>query len=518
MHLTQGLHRALQIKPNATATIFQGRRHTFTQLAQRVAKLAGALQALGMGAGDRVAMLSLNSDRYLEYYLAVFWAGGVVNPVNVRWSATEIAYSLDDCDTTILFIDDTFSSMASELRSRSKVLRTMIYAADGEAPEGMYSYEDLIAGAIPVPDALRENDDLAGVFYTGGTTGFPKGVMLTHRGLFCNALSILAEGFTSEDSNGLHAAPMFHLADVTFMLALLLRGGAHSFLPAFNPVEVFEIISTERITDTGMVPTMIQLLVDHPAVKDFDLTSLKWVLYGASPISEPVLERALSTLANVSFIQAYGMTELSPVATILPPYYHTPEGRKLGKLRSAGRATFYAQVRIVDANGTELPSGTVGEVVVRSAGVMKGYWNKAEETAEAIRDGWMHTGDGGYMDEDGFVFIVDRIKDMIVTGGENVYSAEVENALVKHPAISMCAVIGIPDDKWGESVHAVVVLKSGAKADEEGIKSHCKTLIANYKCPRSIEFRSELPLSGAGKMLKYALREPYWHGETRSIR
>lgn len=518
MHLTQGLQRALQLKPNATATIFQGRHRTFAELGQRVAKLAGALQTLGMGVGDRVAMLSLNSDRYLEYYLAVFWAGGVVNPVNVRWSATEIAYSLDDSDTTILFVDDMFKSMASELRSRSKVLRTMIYADDGEASEGLLSYEDLIAEAAPVPDALRENDDLAGVFYTGGTTGFPKGVMLTHRSLFSNALSVLAEGFTSEDSNGLHVAPLFHLAGVTFMLALLLRGGAHSFLSTFNPEEVIETISRERITDTGMVPTMIQLLVDHPAVKAFDITSLKWVLYGASPISESLLERALSTLPDVNFIQAYGMTELSPVATILPPFYHTPEGRKLGKLRSAGRATFYAEVRIVDADGKELPRGTVGEVAVRSAGVMMGYWNKAAETAAAIRDGWMYTGDGGYMDEDGFVFIVDRIKDMIVTGGENVYSAEVENALAKHPSIAMCAVIGIPDDKWGESVHAVVVLKSGAKADEEDITSHCKTLIANYKCPRSIEFRSELPLSGAGKLLKYKLRLPFWQGESRSVR
>jgi long-chain acyl-CoA synthetase len=518
MHLTMGLHHALQQKPNAIATIFQGRRRTFAEFGERVAKLAGALQALGVGDGERVAMLSLNSDRYLEYYLAVFWAGGAVNPVNIRWSAAEIAYSLDDCESEILFVDDTFKPLVPELRSRSKTLRTIIHAGDGEAPDGMLSYESLLAAADPVPDAMRETDDLAGVFYTGGTTGFPKGVMLTHTNLFSNALNMLAEGMTAEGSIGLHAAPMFHLADVTFMMALLLRGATHVFIGAFNPVEMLETLTRERVTDTGIVPTMIQMIVEHPSVRDHDLTSLKRILYGASPICEAVLERALSTLPGVEFMQAYGMSELSPVATILPPFFHTREGRKAGKLRSAGRATFYAEVRIVDEDGNEVPRGTVGEGAARGAGVMAGYWNNPEETAKAIRNGWMHTGDGGYMDEDGFVFIVDRIKDMIVTGGENVYSAEVENALAKHPAIAMCAVVGIPDDKWGESVHAVVVLRPGAQVSEAEIKAHCKTLIAGYKCPRSVEFRNELPLSGAGKLLKYKLREPFCRGENRAIR
>ncbi|MCM3916207.1 long-chain-fatty-acid--CoA ligase [Pseudomonas aeruginosa] len=517
MHLTLGLHRAVQQRPNEIASICQGRRRTFTEIAQRVAKLAGALQALGMRAGDRVGMLSLNSDRYLEYYLAVFWAGGAVNPVNIRWSAAEIAYSLDDCETAILFVDDTFMPMVDELRSKSKALRTIIHAGEGETVEGMLPYEAILAAADPVPDAMREKEDLAGVFYTGGTTGFPKGVMLTHEGLFTNALSVLAESPTAEGGVGLHAAPMFHLADVTFMMLLLLRGSTHVFIPSFNPVMVLKAIEQELVSDILLVPTMIQMMVSHPAVKDHDLTSLKWIMYGASPISETTLGCAFAALPGVGFMQAYGMTEVSAVATILPPYYHTPEGRKAGKLRSAGRATFYSQVKIVNADGKEVSSGVVGQVVVRSAGVMKGYWNQPEETAGAIRNGWMHTGDGGYMDEDGFVFIVDRIKDMIVSGGENVYSAEVENALAKHPGVAMCAVIGIPDQVWGESVHAIVVLKPGVQASEEEIKAHCKTLIAGYKCPRSFEFRRELPLSGAGKLLKFKLREPFWQGKNRSV-
>ncbi len=518
MYLTLGLHRALQHHPHAVATTFRGRRRTFAELGQRVAKLAAALQAQGMRAGDRVAMLSLNSDRYLEYYLAVFWGGGVVNPINIRWSPAEIAYSLDDCDTAMLLVDDTFVPMVPELRSQSKALRTVIHAGEGETPAGMLPYEGMLAAADPVPDAMRSGDDLAGILYTGGTTGIPKGVMLSHASLFSNALNMLAEGAIADHCVGLHAAPMFHVADVTLMLAILSRGGTHAFLPTFTPAEALEVIARERVTDTLLVPTMIQMLVDHPSVKAHDTSSLRLIQYGASPISEAVLGRAFAALPGVAFMQLYGMTELSPVAAVLPPFFHTPEGRKMGKLRAAGRATFYAEVRIVDVEGREVPRGSAGEVVARGAGVMKGYWNKPAETAAAIRDGWMHTGDGGYMDEDGFVFIVDRIKDMIVTGGENVYSVEVENALAKHPAVAMCAVIGIPDEKWGESVHAVIVLKPGAQATEDEVKTHCKDLIAGYKCPRSVEFRSELPLSGAGKLLKYKLRERFWEGESRSVR
>ena len=510
MYLTQGLHRAIQQKPNAIATIHNGRRHSFAQLGDRVARLAGALQHIGMKSGDRVAMLSLNSDRYLEYYLAVLWGGGVVNPVNIRWSPTEIAYSLDDCDCHILIVDDLFAPMLPELKDRSKVLRTVIWAGEGAScPEGMLSYETILAGARPIADVMRGYDDVAGIFYTGGTTGFPKGVMLTHANMVSNTLGMLSTRPTRSDDIGLHSAPMFHLADVAFMMGLLLRGATHTFVPAFNPVAVLETIARERVTESVLVPTMIQMLVDHPDIKNYDLSSLQWLVYGASVISEAVLERAFAAIPNAKFTQAYGMTELAPIATILTAEYHTLSGPHAGKLRSAGRAVMGTDVRIVDSEGHEVSRGTVGEVAVRGANVMKGYWNKPAETASAIKNGWMHTGDGGYMDEEGFVFIVDRIKDMIVTGGENVYSAEVENALAKHPAIAMCAVIGIPDHKWGETVHAAIVFKPNAEATVEEIKAHCKTLIAGYKCPRSIEFRTALPISGAGKLLKYKLREQF---------
>jgi acyl-CoA synthetase (AMP-forming)/AMP-acid ligase II len=263
---------------------------------------------------------------------------------------------------------------------------------------------------------------------------------------------------------------------------------------------------------------MIQMLVDHPAMsRPRDLSTLRTVVYGASPISESGLDRAMAALPGVGFVQAYGMTELAPLATVNPACYHTAEGRKLGKLRSAGRAGYCVELRIVDGDDRELPRGTVGEVVVRGPNVMQGYWNQPQLTARAVRDGWMHTGDGAWMDEDGFIFIVDRLKDMIITGGENVYSAEVENALAQHPGVAACAVIGIPSAQWGESVHAVVVRKPGQDVPAEALIAHCKTQIAGYKCPRSVDFVAALPLSGAGKVLKTKLRDPFWQGLERSV-
>jgi long-chain acyl-CoA synthetase len=441
-----------------------------------------------------------------------------MNPCNIRWSAAEITYALNDSGSTLLLVDETFRAMAESIRGQAGTLRELIYCGDGAAPAGMLDYETLVRTTDPVPDVLRRGDDLAGIFYTGGTTGFPKGVMLSHLNLCTSGLGALAEGLSTPGGTYLHVAPMFHLADMAAASAHLFEGNTHTVLAAFNPPAVLDTIERDRVTHVLLVPTMIQMLVDHPAMQQpRDLSSLRVVLYGASPIAEAVLVRAMAALPGVSFAQAYGMTELSPIATVLPGRFHTPEGRKLGKLRSAGRASFHNEVRIVDVNDVEVPRGTVGEVVVRGSNVMQGYWKQPELTAQALRGGWMHTGDGAWMDDDGFVFIADRLKDMIITGGENVYSAEVENALAQHPAVASCAVIGVPDEKWGESVHAVVVRKPGQEPAAEDLIGHCKALIAGYKCPRSVEFIDALPLSGAGKILKTKLREPHWKGRERNV-
>jgi acyl-CoA synthetase (AMP-forming)/AMP-acid ligase II len=514
MYLTQGLHRSSRATPHQTMTICAERRRTFTEVAERVARLAGAFRSLGARNGDRIAILSLNSDRYQEYLLATPWAGAVVNPINIRWSAAEIAYSLRDSDTRILLIDDTFAPLLSELRSQSGDLATVIHCGDGPPPAGTLDYEDLVAAAAPVPDAHRSGSDLAGVFYTGGTSGHPKGVMLTHDNLMTSALGCLASGFFLTSGGPLlHAAPMFHLADLAIWLAQVQRGGTHVFLPAFRPDWVLDALHEHRISDLLLVPTMVQMLVDHPSLPDHDTSSLRMVMYGGSPISAALLERAAERLPTASFVQAYGMTEVSPVATLLSPNdHHDPVLR-----RSGGQAAPHSEVRIVGDDDTELPRGEVGEITVRGGHVMSGYWGKPEETAAALRDGWMHTGDAGYMDDRGYVFVVDRLKDMIVSGGENVYSVEVENALARHPAVATCAVIGIPDERWGERVHAVVVLAAGQQADQDDLREFCKSLIGGYKIPRSFEVVDELPLSAAGKVLKRQLRAKYWTDSDRSV-
>ena len=518
MYLTQSLHRALQQHPDRIAVRCGARQATFRVFADRVARLAGALQTLGMHPGDRVAMLSLNSDRYLEYQMAVPWGGGVLNPCNTRWSAAEILYSLDDSGSTILLVDETFRPLVEQLRRDSRALREVVYCGDGEVPAGMHGYEALLAAADPVPDAVRRGEDLAGIFYTGGTTGFPKGVMLSHTNLCSSALALHSEGLAAAGGTYLHAAPMFHLADMGFSLVHWAEGNTHTIVPMFNPEGVLDTLARDRVSHVLLVPTMIQLLVDHPAMQQpRDLSALKTIVYGASPIAEAVLERAMAALPGVGFVQAYGMTELSPLATVNPAYFHTVEGRKLGKLRAAGRAGYCIELRIVDTEGSEVPRGTVGEVVVRGPNVMQGYWNKPEQTAQAVRNGWMHTGDGAWMDEDGFIFIADRLKDMIISGGENVYSGEVESAIAQHPGVAACAVIGIPSERWGEAVHAVVVCKPGQATSAESLIAHCKALIAGYKCPGSVAFVDALPLSGAGKVLKTKLREPFWQGRERNV-
>jgi len=518
MYMTQGLHRAVQQFPDRIAVRCGDRQRTFLEFADRVARLAGALQKLGMQQGDRVAMLSLNSDRYLEYQMAVPWGGGVLNPCNIRWSAAEIVYSLNDSGSTILLVDETFRPLVAKFIGQASTLRHVVYCGDSEVPPDMQGYEALLADTAPVADACRRGEDLAGIFYTGGTTGFPKGVMLSHNNMCSSALTLRAEGASTPGGVYLHAAPMFHLADMGVAGTHWIEGNSHSIIAAFNPELVLDVIERDRVTHTLLVPTMIQMTVDHPAMKKpRDLSSLKAIIYGASPMSEAVLMRAMAALPGVEFTQAYGMTELSPVATINPAKYHKSQWHHLGKLRSAGRATFITEVKIVDALDNEVPRGTVGEVVVRGPNVMQGYWNQPEMTAATVRDGWMHTGDGAWMDEEGFIFIADRLKDMIITGGENVYSIEVENALAQHPAVAACAVIGVPSEEWGESVHAVVVCKPGEAPSAESLMAHCKTLIAGYKCPRSIALTDALPLSGAGKVLKIKLREPFWEGRERAV-
>jgi long-chain acyl-CoA synthetase len=517
MNLTQGLRRSLQQTPDRIVTVFAERRRTFREFGERVARLAGALRQLGMAPGDRVSMLALNSDRYLEYMMASWWGGGVLNPVNIRWAVPEIVYSLDDCDTGILFVDDYFLPMVEGIRASAKRVPVFIYAGEGRPPQGMLSHEQLIAQSAPIEDGGRGGEDLACIMYTGGTTGFPKGVMQSHMNLWSACIQRMAEMPVMQNSRDMHVLPLFHIAGLARSLCVFIAGETHVIIPIFEPGRVLDTIERERIGDSALVPTMILALLAHPDFAKRDLSSLKRLTYGASPTAGEMIEQVLAVLPDIELSHSYGLTEACPIVSTNPPVNHLPAARQSGLVRSVGRGGFGVMVKVVDSAGDEVPRGTVGEIIVSGPNIMQGYWNKPQETAQALRDGWLYTGDGAYMDEEGYLFIVDRLKDMIVSGGENIYSAEVENIIARHDAVVMCAVIGIPHEQWGEAVHAVVVRKAGAPVDEDGLRAHCREFIAGYKCPKTIEFRSELPLSGAGKILKRDLREPFWSGKTRGV-
>ena len=509
---TQGLHRATQQRPDAIATVFGDRRRSFRDQASRVARLASGLRALGVRDGTLVGVLALNSDRFADLLLAVPWADGVLNPFSIRWGVTEATYALHDSDTTILCVDDAFAPLAKALMERHPRLRTVVHLGDGVPPEGMIGFEDLVTGHEPAEDARRGGDALAALMYTGGTTGVPKGVMLSHNTLCGAALATeVAEPTGRSDSRVLIASPMSHVSGLLASLLQTTFGGTQVIIPRFSPEDVLNAVHRHRVSHMFLVPSMMRQVLEHPAAADRDLSSVRHLMYGAAPITEELLAQVRAALPRVALQQVYASTEMA-LGTVLSSADHAEKGL----LRSAGRAVVNREIRIEGPGGVACAPGVIGEVVARGP-VMLGYWNKPEATEAALLGGWLHTGDAGYLDENGYLFLVDRIKDMIVTNGDNVYSTEVENALASHPAVASCAVIGVPDDGLGERVHAVVVLKPGAVTDLADLQNHCEALIASYKKPRSCEFVESLPLSPAGKPLKRELRAAHWADRERQV-
>jgi acyl-CoA synthetase (AMP-forming)/AMP-acid ligase II len=500
--------------PDKTTIIDGDDTSTHAEHVTRTFRLAHALRhQLGVERGDRFAVMALNGHHFLECYHAAFLGAGVINPLNLRLAPAELEYILFDSGAKVVFADAWFAGVIDQVRKPAGV-EQVVLVGEGDVPHDL-RYEDVVAAGSAVTPDEPEEDDPVVLMYTGGTTGLPKGVLLDQRAEMLNLYRVLMQWHFDEREVYLHQTPMFHAASMGGILAVPMIGATSTFVPVFNPAQVLDVIERDAVTTTVMVPTMIGLLLQHPDFRPERLASLRWLTYGASPMPVALLERLLELYPDLDVYQGYGMTESSALLTSLGPEEHRAGG---DLLRSAGRALLGVSLSIQDEDGNPLPPGETGEVCARGGNFMREYWNKPEATAEAFRGGWYHTGDAGYLDERGYLFLVDRVKDMIVTGGENVYSVEVENAIATHPAVAQVAVIGIPSDQWGEAVHAIVVPKEGLTVSEAEIIEHARAAIAGYKVPKSVEFRTDpLPLSGAMKVLKRELRAPYWKGHDRSV-
>lgn len=495
------LRRAEQLFGDAEAVACNGRRRTYRELATRVRKVAGILEGI-TDPGDRVALWANNSDFYLELFVGIPCANRALVPHNTRWAIPELVYATKDAGARILITDrDPGPELAASVE---RVIR--IDTGD---------YESLLTEAPESTPAVTP-DTLAGLFYTGGTTGASKGVMLTHANLMANAVHTqLAQPLVGDDRY-LTMAPMFHAAGVYCALSVIWVGAANIVQPTFAPDVTLDLIEGERITSAIAVPSMLAAMVESQAKSPRDVSSLRWLSHGASPVAFEVLKRSCE-LFDCEHIHLYGATELSPIATV---FRH--EDRFLSdpqRAKSCGVAPPGVNLQVRDTEGNVMPRGVVGEVTVQGPNVMTGYWNKPEQTQAALdADGWYSTGDVGFLDGDGYLYLVDRSKDMIVSGGENVYCTEVEDAIYTHAGVLEATVFGIPDEQWGEAVHAVVVPREGTTLDEATVIKHCRGRIGGYKVPKSVSFQADpLPKSGPGKVLKRELRAPFWDGKDRQI-
>ena len=499
MYLTQGLHRSLQRHPGKTALVHLAegaeRRHSFAEVADAVARQAAALAARGVKAGDRVALLAPNTDQLVLALLACWWLGAVACPLNIRWSASELGHAVADSEAALLLVDESLANLVPGV-----ALPTATLADFGAEAQRL----------APRLDSRTGGDALAAILYTGGTTGKSKGVMLTHANFWTAAMTRGAELPNSPDSVTLLVAPLFHVAGLGRLIGQSIVGGGWATLPQFRPARVLHAIEHEGVSDIIAVPSMLQALLDAPEFDAQRVQGLARIAFGAAPMPPDLLDRALTAWPRAEFFQAYGMTETAGAVCMNPPANHRGAARASARVHSVGRAGLGAEIQVTDEAGQPLPPGEVGEIVVRGPMVMTGYWRQPETTQAAFRDGWLRTGDGGRMDGDGYLFIADRLKDMIISGGENVYSGEVEAVLRQHPAVEHVAVIGVPDTQWGEAVHAVIVLRDAAAGNDgalpDALRAWCREQLAGYKCPRSFAFVPALPMSAAGKVLKNVLR------------
>jgi fatty-acyl-CoA synthase len=513
------LRYAEQQYPRRTAVVCNHDRFTYAQFADRARRLAGALREAGVQAGDRVAFLSSNCHRLLEAYYGVLEAGAVLLPLNIRLASSELSYILNDSGATILFVEKQFLGLVESFRKDIPGVKTFCQLEG--APEAPWlsprNYEDLLQAAIPHRADITSIDEnsLAELFYTSGTSANPKGVMLTHRNIYLHAQNVCL-GFNVE--NGaveLHTIPLFHANGWGVAHFLTLLGGKHVMVQRFETKEVFRLIEKEGVHSFSLVPIMATALVNCPERLNYNLSSLRRIVIGGAA-SSPTLIREVEEKLGCECFSGYGLTETSPSLSISPMKFGMgwdSEQRYVGQAMT-GYAFPGVEIRVVDANDNDVlrDGQSIGEIVARSDGVMEGYWRQPDASAEALRGGWFHTGDMATLNEEGYLLIVDRKKDIIVSGGENISSLELEKAILAHPAVLEAGVIPVPDEKWGEVPKALVVLRPNAAATEADLIEFCRAHLSHYKCPRSFEFVASLPKTGTGKILKKDLRKKYWQG------
>ncbi len=520
MNIWMTLEKAASLYPDKTAVVDGEREWTYSQVRDRAGALARFFMEKGIRAGDRIAVCEVNSHAHLECYYAAAGLGAVLCPINYRLSAKEIAFILNDSETRWLISGSRFEPVIQEVLGEAPTVEGVVWIGRPEgAPQvpASFRYETVVGihGASFAPAAV-EGDSIAHLYYTSGTTGRPKGVMLTHKNVCVHALATVAELRLSDTDVWGHIAPMFHLADAWATFAVTWVGGRHVMVGQFDPETVMAVIGEKRVTLSNLIPTMLNLIVKHPRVSDYDFSSMRAVLSGGAPIA-PELVRMVMKTFGCDYIQTYGMTETSPYLTLSLLKEHLtrlPEDQQLAFKAKTGRPFLAVELKVVDDRMNPVaPDGKqVGEILVRGDTVTPGYWRRPEETEKAFADGWLRTGDLAVVDAEGYVNIVDRKKDMILSGGENIYSIEVEYALYMNPKILEAAVFGVPDETWGEAVKAAVVLKPGQQATQKEIIAACKAHLASYKAPKSIDFIEALPKTGSGKIYKKALRDPYWVG------
>jgi fatty-acyl-CoA synthase len=518
------LRYAEQQFPNKLGIVCGDLRFTYAQLADRVRKLAGGLHSLGVAPGDRVAFLSMNCHRLIEAYYGVLEAGAILLPLNIRLAPHELAFILRDAGVKVLFVGKEFVELANAFRKDAPGIEKLVLLDGSSQADWLErtNYDELLAGAKPVRSGFMQvdEDSVAELFYTSGTSANPKGVMLTHRNVYLHAMSVALAFNTGLESIELHTIPLFHANGWGVAHSLTLMGGTHVMIQRFETREVFRLIQQEKVQSCSLVPTMATALVNCPERPKYDISTLNRVVIGGAA-SSPTLVREVEEKLKCTCFSGYGLTETSPMLSISPM---KPWLRWEGPDRYAGQAmTGYAapamEIRVVDANDVDVPHDgvAIGEIVARSDGVMKGYWNDPDASREALRGGWFHTGDMATINEEGYLLVVDRKKDIIVSGGENISSLEIEKALLAHPAVYELAVVPVPDQRWGEVPKALVVLKPGQQASEAELLEFCRGRVAHYKAPRSIEFFESLPKTGTGKILKKELRKKYWQG-SKTIR